>query len=69
MRYLIQSQNAENLQKALAYVESLGIEVSPLPEEPQPEAKPTFDFSSLCMRVPPEVSREIHEELERMRNE
>lgn len=27
MRYLIQSQNAENLQKALAYVESLGVEV------------------------------------------
>jgi hypothetical protein len=69
MRYLIQSQNAENLQKALAYVESLGIEVSPLPEEPQPEAKHSFKFSSLRIKIPPEVSKEIDEELENMRNE
>ncbi len=69
MRYPIQSQNTENLQKALAYAESLGIEVLTLPEEPVKEKKPNFKFSSLCIKVPPEVSKEIDEEFERMRNE
>jgi hypothetical protein len=69
MRYLIQSQNAENLQKALAYAESLGVEILPLPEEPPKEKKHDFSFASLCMRVSPEVSKEIHEELDKIHND
>lgn len=69
MRYLIQSNHTENLQKALAYVKSLGIEVSPLSEELPKEKKPDFKFSSLRIKTPPEISKEIDEELENMRNE